>query len=114
MGDSGITAQMASAGISARNGARVRRNYNFLEQQLEHVREGLRRSRNEQQIDAVRPAPGLNPADDFTFGQRVVRHDQNEANDDHQSLHGNQQGRRPVGRNQARQEIAYWAPLPHG
>ena len=75
---------------------RLRRNDHFFQQQLEHVRERLRQSREEpEEGHAIRSAAQLHPADDLTLDQREERHRQNQHHRDDEGPDGGR-GRSPA------------------
>ena len=95
VGDSGITAQAANAGISVITGASrnsdpvgLRRDDHFLHQQLEHVGERLADAGQQaEDAHAVRSAAQLHPADDLALPERQQRHAEDQRDGDHQDPH---------------------------
>ncbi len=92
-GSSGITAQMANAGISVIMGAMRNRtlldfgrDHDFFDQQLDDVRERLKDARQETEdaADAVRTLAQLHPADDLALPQRGERHRKDQRDGDHE------------------------------
>jgi hypothetical protein len=118
-GANGITAQIASAGISDRNGASRNRNLFAsagitisLNSSLTTSANGWPRPGTQNRLTRFGPR-ALHPADDLALGERVERHGQDEADHDHEDLHGVSSGDAQYSRDHAGQPIPQRTPLPH-